>query len=201
MSMFVRFMKRLARQILRPVLRFKKIEMRSNESSRKALRDLVAKVGRDNLTMVEVGSYRGESAEVFLSSGKVSKIYCVDPWEMYYDADDGAAFTDMKKVEADFDRRHKDDPRVIKVKGTIDTFAEQFAGKVNVDLVYIDGLHTYEGVKHDIEIARTKIKPAVAIAGHDYNPGSWDGSARAVREAFSAPDAVFSDTSWLKLLV
>lgn len=194
-------LKRIARRILRPVLFFKKIQMRPDDSSKKALLDLIGYLDRDELTMVEIGSYRGESAEVFLSSGKVKRLYCVDPWQMYYDDNDGAAFTDMSKVEADFDRRHGTDARVVKVKGTVDTFVNLFADELkNVDLVYIDGLHTYDGVKHDIEMTKQFIRPKVAIAGHDFCPGTWDGSVRAIKESLGVPDAVFADTSWIKIV-
>jgi hypothetical protein len=36
------------------------------------------------------------------------------------------------------------------------------------DIIYIDGDHSYEGVKRDITIAFNKIKPNGYIMGHDY---------------------------------
>ena len=198
MKINIKLMKRLARQILRPILRFKQINMRQSEVSKTALVELINHVGESDLIMIEIGSYRGESAELFLSTGKVKKLYCVDPWAMYYDADDGASFSDMHKVECDFDRRVGADKRVVKVKGSIDTFVEKHSTlKEKIDFVYIDGLHTYEGVRHDIEIVRDKIKPRIAIAGHDYCPGLWDGAVKAVHEQLGKPDATFQDTSWL----
>lgn len=193
---FRRIAKRIARILLIPALRKKEMMMRDNEQFRESLRLLLASIGLENGVMVEIGSYRGESAEVFLGTGRLKRLYCVDPWKGFYDVDDGAAFTDMRKVEADFDRRHAADARVVKCKGTIDDFVEQFKG-IPVDVVYIDGLHTYEGVRHDIETAQRLIKPRLAIAGHDFNP-NWPGSKAAVLELLGEPDKVFADTSWVK---
>lgn len=37
-----------------------------------------------------------------------------------------------------------------------------------VDMVFIDGLHTYEAVKADIQAARRILKPGGILSGHDY---------------------------------
>lgn len=204
-SAWCMWLKRVARRVAAPILKRKNFQMRPDNASKSGLCDLIESVGKGSLTMVEIGSYRGESAEVFLSTGKVAKIYCVDPWQMFYDANDGASFTDMVKVEQDFDRRHAKDSRVVKVKGTIDTFVEKFGNDRSVtgqiDLVYIDGLHTYEGVSHDIKVTMSKIKPRLAISGHDYYEQGWDGVCRAVNGMFGRPDATFQDGSWMKRLV
>lgn len=128
----MKLLKRVARQILRPWLRQKKFDMRPNQMSRDGLISLLERAHVMDGVMVEIGSYQGESAEIFLASGRIRRIYCVDPWQMYYDPDDGAAFTDMARVEADFDRRLSKDSRVVKVKGTIETFIERFKGDDSV---------------------------------------------------------------------
>jgi predicted O-methyltransferase YrrM len=55
-----------------------------------------------------------------------------------------------------------------------------------IDLLFIDGDHTYEGVKIDLELWVPLVKPGGIVAGHDY---SWDdnpagGVTRAVKEYF-----------------
>ena len=62
---------------------------------------LVSTLGH-GLTVVEIGSFAGESAEVFLRSGKVDKIYCVDPWSTGYDDKDQASFL-ADQAESSFD--------------------------------------------------------------------------------------------------
>ena len=196
--------KRIIRRMAKSILSKKNMIMRPDGASRQGLLDLISYLNASHsLTMAEIGSYKGESAEIFLSTGKVSKIYCVDPWKQYYDDDDGAAFTDMVKVEADFDARHGGDSRVVKVKGTIETLVELISNTgVRLDVVYVDGCHTYEAVKHDIKVAMECLKPSMAIAGHDYAVGSsmWEGVVRAIEETIGKPSATFSDTSWVKML-
>ena len=114
---------------------------------------------------------------------------------MFYDENDSAAFTDMAFVENDFDQRLKGDDRVVKVKGTIDTFLEQYPD-VEIDFAYVDGCHTYDAVKHDLHQIMTHRRPKVAISGHDYN--TWGGVTQAIEESLGKPDAVFSDSSWVK---
>ena len=57
------------------------------------------------LTIVEVGSYQGESMEIFAKSGMVKKIVCIDPWKSGYDDGDIASKSDMAEVEQAFDDR------------------------------------------------------------------------------------------------
>lgn len=143
--------------------------------------------------MIEIGSYQGESMEMFVSSGSVDTIVCIDPWKNGYDSNDIASSSDMVEVESMFDKR-ADNARkttnVIKHKGTIDTFLQseefkQIEGKV--DLVYIDGCHTYESCKHDIEMCINAIKPTIAYSGHDF-VDCWCGVKKAVNELLGEPD-------------
>jgi hypothetical protein len=55
----------------------------------------------------------------------------------------------------------------------------------SLDWVYLDGDHSYEGVKHDLDAYFRTVKAGGFIAGDDYGQvGSWfeDGVTRAVDE-------------------
>ena len=193
-----KMVKRIARQCLKPLLRRKRSMMRATEVEKQSLIDLVKSLPADgNMVMIEIGSYRGESAQIFLGTNRFSRIYCIDPWKMYYDNDDGAAFTDMAEVERDFDRRVGGDQRIVKIKGTIDDFLEMHADE-KIAFAYVDGCHTYKAVKHDLQQILTHCRPSIAVGGHDYTDAGWDGLKRAVGEAVGIPDKVFPDTSWVK---
>ena len=157
------------------------------------------------LTIVEVGSYQGESMEIFAKSGIVKTIVSIDPWKSGYDDKDIASKSDMVEVEKAFDSRAasvKEYAEVVKHKGTLDTFiqSDEFSKlKGKIDLVYIDACHTYEGCKHDIEICKQHLKPNIAFAGHDYADG-WLGVKKAVNELLGKPDEVFGDFSWIKFV-
>ena len=58
----------------------------------------------------------------------------------------------------------------------------------SLDFVFIDGDHTYEGARLDIDVWRHVIKPGGLLSGHDYSyeTKSGKGVSRAVDEAVKA---------------
>lgn len=174
--------------------------MRCYDNNQKnSLFELLNETHLKTMTLIEIGSFRGESAEIFLSSGKVNKIYCIDPWVNNYNHSSIQKHFNMQEVEADFDSRFKNEHRVIKHKGTIDSFISKFHPEnefLNNEfpiVVYIDGHHDYEFVKNDIIKTLVYIKPAF-ITGHDYD---LLGVESAVDEILGMPQKVFKDSSWL----
>lgn len=67
--------------------------------------------------------------------------------------------------------------------------------KATLDFVFIDGSHTYQDVKKDIEVWIKKVKKGGYIGGHDYDNNDVK---RAVNELLG--DCPASATSWLKQL-
>ena len=65
-----------------------------------------------------------------------------------------------------------------------------------VDLVYIDGNHSYQKVCQDIEMTLPLIKDTGYISGHDYHQ-EWSGVIKAVKDKLKVEPEVFPDTSWL----
>lgn len=170
------------------------VVMRGKEQDRRSLNQLVEDTGLDEITMVEVGSYAGESADIFASTGKVKRIFCIDPWKGGYDEKDVASSSDFAEVESAFDKVMERHPTVIhKFRGTLQEFALAFP-ELKPDLIYIDSEHTYEGTRRDISTA-LKMEPKV-MAGHDYTNG-WPGVVRAVDETIGRPNRVYPDESWI----
>ena len=142
----------------------------------------------EELTILEIGSWTGCSAEIF--ANKFRTVICVDPW---IPTEEINTEHDMKEVERIFDNRVKKYNNVVKLKMT----SEQAARKIGfVDIVYIDGIHSYEGCKKDLELWLPKTK--LFIAGHDYWVNRFDGVIKAVNEMIGEPEKVFPDTSWIK---
>lgn len=151
------------------------------------------------ITIVEIGSYLGESAEIFANQFSDCKIYCIDPWEGGFDEDDWCSKDNYSLIEREFDLRCKKYPNLIKMKGYSDSFRIITSG------VYIDGNHQYEQVKKDI--LHWKDLCLEFIAGHDYYDDLTDrkqphtaGVRKAVNEIIGIPDAIFQDGSWIKIL-
>lgn len=183
------------------IMEFDNIKLYKQRPTSIGLPDLVdsvyKKVNRQ-LTMIEIGSYIGESMEIFAKTGKLSTIICIDPWYTYQKSGIGI-------VEKQFDLCQTNVvnstfTNIIKHKGILDDFILTDIWKNyknNIDFVYIDGNHQYNFVKHDIEVCLNDIKPLIAICGHDYYK-NWPDVVKAVNEFFYKPDLIFSDTSWLK---
>lgn len=98
------------------------VKMR-DESSAAALMELIDSTSLTDIVMLEVGSYAGESADIFASTGKVAKLFCIDPWLPGYDSRDIASSSNFTEVEQAFDKVMAKHPTVIhKFKGTLQEF-------------------------------------------------------------------------------
>ena len=177
--------------------------MRKAEIAKRDLKELISALcDKKDIVLVEIGSYMGESACLFAQSGKFSKIICVDPWTDI-PGNGGNSYRGMANIEKKFDENVSGYGCIEKFKGTASELVK--SGRLNgflVDMVYIDGLHTYEGCSADIAVCRDSIRPVFAFAGPDYTDkiAHVVGVKKAVDEAFGAPDAVFCDNSWLKFV-
>ena len=149
--------------------------------------------------MVEVGCYAGEATALFLS--RVAHIVCVDPWTNYLEFNNASqpiVMEGMEEVEQAFDAIAASAPsRVLKVKQPSIEAAAQFPDGT-FDLVYLDGNHGYLDVLEDIKAWAPKVKDGGLLAGHDYDALERPGVPRAIQESLGDPDAIFSDSTWVK---
>jgi hypothetical protein len=147
----------------------------------------LAKLLPANCVAAEVGSYAGESADIFIGTGKFKLLTCVDPWLN--------SAPNIAEGEKAFDEVQKRHPEIVKLKEKSIPGAGRFADQ-SLDFVYIDANHNYEFIKSDIAAWRPKVKPGGIIAGHDYSE-RFKGVIRAINEIFGQPDKVFIDASWM----
>ena len=172
-----------------------KISIRNAKFAKLGLIDLCDYIGdMSQFKMAEIGCYVGDSTEIFLP--RVKWCFCIDPWENGYDPNDGASEgIEMSIVEKQFNQLRNNYDNFTKYKCKSNEAAYIFDDGF-LDLVYIDGLHTYDGVKNDIELYKSKIKKGGYLAGHDYGSKHFLGVKDAVDE-FCTPDATFKDSSWI----
>ena len=170
-----------------------------SEKYTNGLKNLIDTVKDSVETMVEIGSYQGESTIIFSQNmTNLKKIYAVDPWiNGYCPGDVCSDEYPMDIVESNFDIRISEYPKIIKQKMLSKDFVLEIENE-SLDFVYIDGDHTYEGCKSDIELWLPKVKKGGYIGGHDYLAQCFLGVVTAVNEFFGSPDMTFDDTSWLK---
>ena len=150
----------------------------------------------DNSTIIEIGSYAGESAREFLR--KASTLVCVDFWTPYIEINgphvDGIA--NPTPAETAFDallRQHPDRIRKLKLPSTTAAFLCPFFA---ADVIYIDAGHQAEQVAADIAAWLPKLRFPGILAGHDYDPARFPGVSKAVSAAFSHGVRLFADTTW-----
>jgi len=139
------------------------------------------------ITIVEVGSYIGESTQIFLNHLHIEKLHCVDKWDVTdkYDA------SEISQAETVFNLLHSTNPKVTIHK----THSRDEALKnLRPDFVYIDASHRYEDVAADIDFWLPLVKKGGIIAGHDY-AHKFLGVIKAVDERF-AFKKIYADTSW-----
>jgi hypothetical protein len=140
-------------------------------------------------TVVEVGSFLGLSAVWF--ARRVEHVYCVDTWfELATFESENNLVGTLRRwdLPRDFFPLFRDNVmrsgvwhKITPIKG----HSHYAHGEVPVcDLVYLDGDHSFEGCKRDIEIYRDKAR--VVLCGDDYTPRTEvDG-----RPAFGVINAV-----------
>jgi hypothetical protein len=177
--------------------------LRHHQGQINDLLELIDYIEGNNLILVEIGSFKGESMEIFANSGKFSKIYCIDPWKNGYDDDDTSSNV-VQFVESFFDKRKEKYPFVEKIKMTSLEAADAFQD-TSIDIVYIDGDHRPEMVKKDIHKWFGKVKPNGYISGHDwyYRDGLIQ---KTIIETIGHPDHICEhvmyggngDGSWIK---
>ena len=135
-------------------------------------------------SVVEIGSHRGVSTEVFLLHCR--KVVAVDPWERTADAAWELFFFEFLSRVSEY-------PNLQIIRGASPDALAPLADN-EFDLCYIDGAHDEASVLRDIEACKRLVRPGGWYAGHDWLPGN--DVDHAVRKSFGEPK-VFADTSWL----
>lgn len=158
----------------------KKIDALRLNTYRSGLIDFLNAIELDVIELfVEIGSFTGESSNIFSLDDRIKSIVNVDVWK-------------RERVESCYDLNRT--AKMKKMKMTSLQAASLFEDK-SIDVVYIDAGHDYENVKQDINLWLPKTKRY--IGGHDYNKKGWPDVIKAVDERFGKPHYIFDDCSWL----
>lgn len=162
------------------------------ESERRRLLALVP----SGAACAEIGVWRGDFSARILETCRPAKLHLIDPWRhlpaydrSYYGRPDEGQETLDAVYESVLARFAPGIATgVIEVHRLTSEAAETLIGDGTLDFVYIDGNHTFEFVRRDLELYRPKLKEGGLLAGDDYSLcGWWDwGVKRAVDEAVQA---------------
>ncbi|MBU0612351.1 class I SAM-dependent methyltransferase [Patescibacteria group bacterium] len=148
-------------------------------AEKRKLFELASKI--DNGYAVEIGSFVGASA-CFLSAGmnNSTKLICIDTWE------NDAMSEGKRDTKKEFDENTQtSQTKIIKVQGYSTNVVEDIkAITQEIDLLFIDGDHSYEGCKADWDLYSPYLKSGSCVIFHDCG---WAEGVRRVIEEDAKP--------------
>ncbi|MEM1166842.1 MAG: class I SAM-dependent methyltransferase [Planctomycetota bacterium] len=146
-------------------------------------------VARGRRTIVEIGSYRGKSTVIMALAEPNARITAIDPHTHEH----------TPKPEAD---NHAIFHRTLLAHGVADRIEHWRRGSRGaaadwdgppIDLVFVDGDHTYEGAKGDLAEWSPLVAPGGVVAAHDTFRRRYEGCLRAWEQTI-AQDRSFGPT-------
>lgn len=164
-----------------------------------ALADFASVVPADQ-EIVELGVFQGRTALIMAwgaSQGNGAHVTAIDPWDTEGNVYD-PPFTDAdSRIWAEYRVRELGyAERIQLVQAFSQDVAPTWTGKP-VGLLYVDGDHTKEGARRDIETWAPNLAPGAVIAVDDYIHVDWPGVAEAVDELVAegllAPVEIYHD--------
>ncbi|EKD69462.1 MAG: hypothetical protein ACD_47C00113G0005 [uncultured bacterium] len=128
-------------------------------------------------SFVEIGSYLGASscfiAAGIKRAGGKSKLYCVDTWRND-SMSEGPRDTFDEFMKNTFGYKEL----IVPVRNTSEAAAKLLTERIN--FLFIDGGHSYEAVKADVELWLPKLNSGAVAIVHDY--GWAEGVKKVVNE-------------------
>lgn len=147
---------------------------------REALKDLTLTLHEP--VCLEIGSYIGLTATAMVAGG-ASKVYCVDLWsgDLHKEGWKNGWQIDKAKGQDVLARFCKTVPnlfdKIIPIIGSSSFWASLW--QTPIDLLFIDGDHSYKECANDIQIWSKHVRPGGIICGHDIH---LEGVQKAVKE-------------------
>lgn len=120
---------------------------------------------------VEIGVFKGDFSAKILSIARPKTLYLVDPFEGRVisgdENGDNRQFANLPEEYQRLKELYENDKRVSIQPVTSQLFFELVCPEV--DFVYVDGDHTYNAVRQDLQNAWEHLKVGGYLAGHDYH--------------------------------
>lgn len=146
-------------------------------------RELLSRMPK-NAVCAEVGVWKGDFSEDILNIKEPKELHLIDSWEMLPEITDNQYarvahnVRGMDDIFEEVSTRFRGLDSVTIHRGLSDSVLTEFPDDY-FDWMYVDADHNYEGVRKDLAIALTKVKPGGYIGGDDYTK---PGVRQAVQE-------------------
>lgn len=153
----------------------------TNKRELAALYKLAAACPHDTVAL-EIGSYRGASS-CYIAGGLAQvngHLFCVDTWQNETMPEgERDTFAEFQKNTSGLQHRIT----------TIRNRSEEISAdeiRYPLNLVFIDGDHSYTGVKNDFECVQKWLSEDGIIAFHDFSSPAFEGVSRVIGEALAS---------------
>jgi predicted O-methyltransferase YrrM len=166
-----------------------------------ALYELSRALPHEQPVAVEIGSWQGKSS-VCLARGLAGKYHprlcCIDPFDASGDGASAPTYGERaQRLGADLRRAFEANLEAVGVLDMVDVrqgFSHEQARdwQQPIDLLFLDGDHSYEAVRQDFEDWAPKIRPGGFLALHDVVHAQHEGPRRVVEER------VRNDPQWVE---
>jgi GT2 family glycosyltransferase len=120
-------------------------------------------------TLVELGTHSGNSyfafCQAMASLNPTGRAFAVDTWagDEHAGTYDEAIFADVTRFNSEHFLQFS-----TLLRTTFDD-ARKYFPDGSIDLLHIDGMHTYDAVRHDFEFWRSALSPRAVVVFHDTN--------------------------------
>ncbi len=158
------------------------------ELARERLLNILPKNG----TCAEVGSWKGDFSQKILEATQPQQLTLIDPYKFFGEYENawyGGQAGGQQKMDDIFNAVNTrfapemEQGRLRILRMNSDQGINELEN-ASMDWIYVDGNHTYEFVKTDLELSWNKIKTNGYLTGDDYGIVGWweDGVTKAVNE-------------------
>jgi predicted O-methyltransferase YrrM len=146
--------------LLHLIKAFLKIEKAATQTSA-AERELITKYTSGKLNAAEIGVFEGVNTALIANSlDKNGKMYAIDP---FLRVKFGLSY--QKKISYTVLKRAKAFNKVVWLEGFSQDVIDQVPAKM--DFIFVDGDHSFEGVKRDYDLYQQKLAKDGILAFHD----------------------------------
>ena len=162
-------------------------------------------LSQDKIIGCELGIWKGKMSQKLLELIPNLHLIMVDRWECpppddsFYQSGSQIALVNQEVFDAAFEEAME---RTNPYASRCDVYrmlSVQAAAEIkddSLDFVFIDGDHSYEGVKADIQAWYPKVKEKSWISGHDWGKLNKGNVEKAVREFFNDKFELGCNSTW-----